>query len=126
MNGAWMSIRVAEPEIVLEEVAVAVHMSHHQLLIGELVAVHQVRVAGIVVDHQLVNLLQAVDVPLRQLLVFHSPPPVRVARGKTAVGGNGVQLFVVDEFEHRGKEVEPVVPGVLLHLALDIDQLGRQ
>jgi hypothetical protein len=49
-----------EEEVVLEEVAVAVHVGHHELLIGELgVALEQVGVAGVRVDDELVDLLRA-------------------------------------------------------------------
>ena len=91
-----------------------------------LVGLHQVGVAGIVVDHQLVDLLQPVAVALGELLVFHAEPPVRIAGRKAAVGGDGVELVVVDEFEDGREEIQPVVARVLLHLTLDLDQVGRQ
>ena len=36
---------LTEPEIVLEEVAVAVHVGHHELLIDQIIIRHQIRVA---------------------------------------------------------------------------------
>ena len=68
----------------------------------------QVGVARVVVDHQLVDLLQPVRVALGELLVLHAEPPVRIARGKAAVGRDRVELVVVDDLEDRVEEVEPV------------------
>jgi hypothetical protein len=77
-----LAVGVLEPGVVLEEVAVPVDVRHDQLLVDQRVRLHQVGVAGIVVDHQLVDLLQPVRVALRELLVLHAEAPVRVARGK--------------------------------------------
>ena len=86
---------------------------------------HQVGVAGIVVDHQLVDLLQAVGVALGELLVLHAEPPVRIARGKAAVGGDRVELVGVDHFEDRGIEIQPVAARIVFDLPLDVGQVGR-
>ena len=85
-----LAIRLAEPEIVLEEVAVAVDVRHHQLLVDQLVVRHQVGVARVVVDDHFVDLLQTVVVALAEPFVLHAEPPVRVADRKAALGGDGV------------------------------------
>ena len=54
-----------EPEVVLEEVAVGVDMRHHELLVDHRVAAQQVRVARVVVDHELVDLAEPPLVALR-------------------------------------------------------------
>ena len=84
---------------------------------------HQVGVARIVVDHQLVDLLQPVGVALGELLVLHAEPPVRIARGKAAVGRDRVELVGVDHFEDRGIEIEPIVARIALDLRLDFGQI---
>ena len=61
-----------------------------------------------------------------KLLVLHAEPPVRIAGRKPTARRNGIQLIGVDQFEDRGKEIEPVVAGVFLHFDLDLRQLGRQ
>ena len=55
-----LAVGVGEPIVVLEEVAVPVDVGHHQLLVDQPVAPHQVGVARVVVDHHLVDLLQPV------------------------------------------------------------------
>ena len=57
-----LAVRVCEPDIVLEEVAVAVDVGHHELLGQNRVRLEQVRVAGVGVDDHLVDLLKAVGV----------------------------------------------------------------
>ena len=83
-------IRLTEPIVVLKEVTMAVNVSHHKLVIGNAVASQQVRVAGIVVDHQFVDFLQSVRITFRQLFVFHPKTPVRIACRKAAVRSDGV------------------------------------
>ena len=117
---------LAEPIVVLEEVAVAVDVGHHQLLIDEVVALHQVGVARIVVDHHLVDLLQAVMVTLAEPLVFHAEPPMRIADRKARLGRDRVEIVGVDVLEDRGVEVEAVASGVALDLALHVRRVGRQ
>ena len=51
---------------------------------------------------------------------------MRIARGKSTISGNGVELVGVDQLENGREEIQAVIAGVLLHLALDFDQLRRQ
>ena len=104
----------------------AVDVGHHQLLVDELVALHQVGVARVVVDHHLVDLLQTVMVSLAEPLVFHAEPPVRIADREAALGGDRVELVGVDVLEDRRVEIEPVAAGIALDLALHGDEFGRQ
>ncbi len=83
-------------------------MGHNQLLIGRVVRPHQVGVAGIVVDYELVNFLQAVLVTLGELLVFHAESPVRIACRKATISSDFVELVVIDDFENGGIEVEAI------------------
>ena len=117
---------LAEPEIVLEEVAVAVDVGHHQLLVDQAVVRHQVGVARVVVDHHLVDLLQTVVITLAEPLVLHAEPPVRIADREAALGGDRVELVGVDVFEDRGEEIEAMAARIVLHLALHRDELRRQ
>ena len=93
------AVGLAEPEVVLEEIAVAVDVGDDQLLIDELVALLQVGVAGIVVDDHLVDAAQAVMMLLAEPLVFHAESPVRIALREAAIRGDLVHLFVVAHLE---------------------------
>ena len=101
-----------EPEVVLEEVGVAVHVGDDDLLVRERVRAHEVGVAGVVVDDELVDLLEAVLVALAQLLVLHPEAPVRVAGREAPVGGDLVERVVVEDLEEGLVEVEAVLLGV--------------
>ena len=79
-----LAVGLAEPDVVLEEVVVAVDVGHDQLLVDQLVAPQQVGVAGVVVDDHLVDLLEPVAVALGELLVLHAEAPVGIAGGKPA------------------------------------------
>ncbi len=117
---------VGEVGIVLEEVAVAIDVSHHELLIDRVIAPHQVGVAGVVVDHHLVDLRQAILVALLELFVLHAKRPVGVASGEATVGGHFVQVVSVKHFENGLVEVETVVTGIAFDLDLQIPQFGSQ
>jgi hypothetical protein len=121
-----LPIRVGKVGVVFEEVAMPVDVRHHQLLIGQFVRPHQVGKAGIVVDDQFVDFLQAVAVTLRELFVLHAEPPVRVPRRKSAVAGNLIELIGVNEFEDRREEIQPMPARVGLHASLDFGQFRRQ
>ena len=121
-----LAIGLAEPVVVLEEIAVAVDVGHHQLLIDQPVAPHQIGVARVVVDHHLVDLLQPVVVALAELLVFHAEPPVRIARGKPAAGGDRVELVGIDQLEDRGIEIQPIVTRIAFDLRLNRGEFRRQ
>jgi hypothetical protein len=121
-----LSGRLAEPKVVLEEVAVAVDVRHDELLLGQRVAAHQVRVAGVVVDHELVDLREAVGVALGELLVLHAEAPVRVARREAAVGRDHVELLAVDQLEDDLVEVEAVALRDLADLVAVLRQLWSQ
>ena len=88
---------LAEPIIVLEEIAMAVNVGHDQLVVGQPLDVQQVRVAGIVVDDQFVDLLQSVRIAFGELLVLHPESPVGIPCGEAPVGGHGMQLVGVDQ-----------------------------
>jgi len=115
---AGVQIRSAERKVVLEEVDVPHHVAHHQLLIGEAVALQQIGVRRIAVDDHLVNLREAILVALAQPFVLHAEAPMRVAIRETAVRGDLVHHVVAEHLEHDWEEVEPVAPGDLLDLLL--------
>ena len=130
---AWFAISsimrrfvLREPAVVLEEVRVAEHVGHDQLLVDRSVGLHQVGVDGVVVDDQLVDLREAVGVALGELLVVHAEAPVRVAGGEAAVGGDLVELVVVEDLEDDVVEVEAVLARVAFDLtARLVDPLGQ-
>ena len=51
-----LAVRLGEPVVLLEEVRVPVDVSHDQFLVHGVVALHQVGVARIIVDHELIDL----------------------------------------------------------------------
>ena len=59
-----LSIGVREPAIVLEEVAMPVDVRHHELLIHEWIATHQIGITRIIIDHEFVDLCQSVGILL--------------------------------------------------------------
>ena len=100
-----LAVGVAEPDIVLEEVAVRVDVGHDELLVHGGIGAHQVGVARVVVDNQFVDLGEAVAVAFGELFVFHPEPPVRVAVGEPSQRGDFVKLFAADELEDHVEEV---------------------
>src|SRR5262249_13191118 len=99
---------------------------HDRLLVDERVALQEIGVRGVVVDHHLVDLLEAILVALGEALVIHSEAPMRIARRKTAVGGDLVHLLVGQDLERRRKEIETVCAGVALDNGLDVAEVRRQ
>ena len=57
-----LAVCMRKPAVVLEEVAVPIYVSHDEFLIDQWIATHQICVARIIVDHQFVDLCQAVGV----------------------------------------------------------------
>src|SRR4029079_11651787 len=118
-----LAVGLREEVVVLEEVDVAAHVRHHRLLIDERVALEQVRVRGVGVDHHLVDLRQAPLVALGELLEVHAEAPVRVARREAAVRGDLVHRLVVEDLVDDREELETAVTGVAFDLLLDIAQV---
>ena len=108
------AIGLREPDVVLEEVAVAVHVGHDDLLVDQMIALEQVRVARVIVDDHFVDLVQSVRVALVQPLVLHSELPVGIPVRKPAIGGDHVHLFEIENFEERLVKVETIFARVLL------------
>ena len=119
-----LAVRLREPVVVLEEVAMSVDVGDDDLLIDQVVALQEVGVAGVVVDHHLVDLLETVGVPLGELIVLHAEAPVGVARRKPAVGRHLVQLVEVEDLEDRLVEVEAVLARITLHFDLNASDFG--
>src|SRR5437867_9555112 len=70
----------------------------------------EVGVAGVVVDDHLVDLLEAVAVAFRELLVLHAEPPVGVSGGEAPQRGDLGQLVVVEDLrseEHTSELQSP-------------------
>ena len=121
-----LAIGLGEPRVLLEKIAVPVNVRHHQPLIDRHVRPHQVGVARVVVDDQLVDLPEAVVVLLGELVVLHPEPPVRVARRKAPLGGDLVKPIGVHELKDRRKEIKPIRERNPLDLHLNGGQVGRQ
>ena len=120
------SICFAEPIVTLKEVAMPINMGHDQFLICQPVALHQIGIAGIVVDHHFVNFLQTVVIPLAELFVLHPKTPMRIPDWKSTFGCNRVEPIGVDHFKNRGEKVEPVATCVPFNLALHVGKVLRQ
>jgi hypothetical protein len=69
----------SEIEVVLEKIAVGIDMGHHQLLVDQVVALEEVGVAGIVVDHHFIDFGKAIGIALGNLLELHPEGPVGIA-----------------------------------------------
>ena len=123
---ARVQIGGAEGEVVLEEVDVSEHVTHHELLVRQAVAFQQVGVRGVVVDHHLVDLGQAILVALAEPLVLHAEAPMRITIGKATVGGDLVHVVVAEHLEHDRKEVETMPARDLFDLVLLVPQIARQ
>ena len=110
---------VAEVGVVLEEIAVPVDVGHDELLIDGVIAPHEVRVAGIVVDDHLVDFREAVLVAFLEFLILHPERPVRVASGEPAVRRDLVEVVGIDNLENGLVEIEAVAAGEPLDLVLE-------
>ena len=121
-----LAIRFREPDVVLEEVAVAVHVSHDDLLIHEVIAFEQIRIAWVIVDDHLINLMQPVRVALVEPLVLHAELPMRIPVRKPAVSRNHIHFFEVENLEECFKEVESVFAGVLFDFDVEPRELGSK
>ena len=118
------AIGLREPDVVLEEIAVAVDVGHHDLLVDEMIALQQIRVARVIVDDHFVDLVQAVRVALVEPLVLHAELPVGIAVRKSAIGRDHVHLFEVEDFEERLVEVEAVFARIRFDLSIEPRQFG--
>ena len=117
------AIRLGKPDIVLEEIAVPIHVRHDDFLIDQMIAFQQVGVARVVVDDHFIDLVQAVGVTLVEAFVLHAELPVGIAIGETAVGGHHVHLFKIENLEESFVEVESVLARVLLDLPIESRKL---
>ncbi len=123
---AGVEVGVAKAVVVLEEVDVRVDVRHHELLVDERVPLEEVRVRGVVVDDHLVDFREAVLVALREPLVLHAEPPVRVAVREAAVRRDLVHLVVREDLEDGGEEVEARLGGQLLDLVLLVPEVSGE
>ncbi len=113
-----LAVGLAEPQVVLEEIAVPVDVRDHQLLVDNLVGLLKVGVTGVVVDDHLVDSAQAVVMALAEALVLGTKPPVGIARGEPAIRGDLVHLLVIAHLENDREEVQAVATGALADLLL--------
>ena len=97
-----------KPSVVLEEVDVAKDMCHHELLIDDEVAVHEVRIRRVCVDHHFVDLGETELIGGLHLSVVHTETPMGVPSRKSAVGCNHVDFFVGTHLEDGFEEVQAV------------------
>ena len=100
------TIGLAKPIIIFKEIAVPVYMGYHGLLIDHIICAQKVGIAGVVVDDHLIDDRQAISIAFRESLVFHAPAPMRIARRKSTVCGNFIQLLIVYQFKDGIKEVK--------------------
>ncbi|MNT45449.1 hypothetical protein D3C72_1820340 [compost metagenome] len=110
------AIRFSEPNIVLKEIAMSVHVSHDQFLVHHGIAFHQIGIARVRVDNHFVNFRKAVFVGLRKVLVLHTEFPVRIPDGKTAVGRKLADLIVGDQFKNSFKAIKARLFGITINL----------
>ena len=69
------TVRSLEPDVVLEEVHMAIDMRHDQLLLHFAVATHEISPCGIVVDYELIDLGKPPRTAFLQALPLHAKAP---------------------------------------------------
>ncbi len=107
-----LSVGLLEVGVVAEEVAVGQDVGHHELVLQGGVGLHQEGVAGVGVDHQLVDLGEAVVVHRLHLVVRPAVGPVGEAPGEP-VGAELVHDGGGDDLEVGGVGVEPEGEGLV-------------
>ena len=121
-----LAVGAREPGIVLEEIAMPIHMRDDQFLIGHRIAGQEIGVTRIGIDHHLIDFLQSVRIAFHQLVVLGPEPPMRIPQRKAAKRGQHAHLFVIDDFKNRLEEIEPVAPRPLFDLVLSGSQRRRK
>ena len=121
-----LAIGLAEPQIVFEEVGMAVHVRDDQLLVDQLIRFLQIRIAGIIVDDHFIDPAQPVMMLLAKPFVFHSKSPMRISLGESAVCSDFVHLLVIAHLEDDGEKIEPIGTRLLADLLLGGKQLSGE
>ena len=121
-----LAVGFAEPEIVLEEVGVPEDVRHDEFLVDLGVGFLEIGVARVVVDDHLVDATEAVGVALGHLVVLGAPPPMGVADGEPAVGGDLVHGVEVEDLEDDLVEVEAVLDRLGPDVEHVLNEIGRQ
>ncbi len=120
------AIRLTEPIVVFEEVAVAINVSDYHPVVCDRVAAEKVGVTGVIVNDEFVDFLQSVGVSFGKSLVFHTETPMWIACGEATVGCDRVKLIYVDKLKDGWEVVQSVRVGVGFHFDLDVGQKLRQ
>lgn len=111
-----LAVGMGKPHIVLEEIDVAGHVSHHHLLGHIFVAFEQIGIRRVIVNHHLVDGAAGPDMALQQLIVLHAEAPMRIARREAAERRRLIERAVIEHFVNDGEEIEAVFTGNLLDL----------
>src|SRR5437667_12845881 len=86
----------------------------------------EVRVTRVSINDHFVKIVQAVDVALVEALVFQAELPVGIPVREPALGGNHVHFFEVEDLENGFVEIQSIAARVLLDVAVEPRQFGRQ
>jgi hypothetical protein len=119
-------VGVGEIEIILEEVTMGIYVSHHELLIHEIVTLKKIGITGVIIDDHFINLGQPIGVALRQSVVFHAEAPVGITARIASVSGHLIQLSIVQNLKDDLKEVQAISASVVLDLVLDLLKVSRE
>jgi hypothetical protein len=117
------AIGLAEPQVVLEKIAMPVDVRDHQFLIDERVRFLQIGIAGVVIDDHLIDSAQPIMVPLAEPLVLRAKSPVRIPLRESAIGGDLVHLLVIAHLKDDREEIQTIRARPLADLLLGREQL---
>ena len=140
MRSTWRRMRVAwfailsiilrlvfeKEKLFLKKSMCPQHVGHDHLLVDQRVALEQVGVRGVVVDDHLVDLREAIDVALGQLLEVHAEAPVRIADREAAERGDLLHALVVEDLEGRVRRNPGQSRGRSLRLRFGSRAVGGQ
>src|SRR5579859_744114 len=104
--------RVLEVHVILEHVSVAEHMRHHDLILEQVVLLHQKSIRGIGVDHQLINLAQAIIVLRFHAVVRLTARPVAETT-RQAIGAELIHDGGGHQLEMHRVRIQVEAPGNL-------------
>ena len=114
------SIGVIKIKVILEKIAMGIHVRHHQLLVNEMVAPEQIGVTRIVVNDHFVDLGKPIGIAFMDLLEIHSEGPVSVAQREAPVSRDFIHLRVIEDLEDHRKEIQSKRAGLVLDLVFHL------
>ena len=107
------SICVGKPEVVLEKFYMTIHVGNHKFLICDVISIHSVCIGWIVVNHHLLNLLQAPLIPLRQRFVLHPKSPMTIPSRDPGVSSSLVEFIKFNQLKDCIRSIRTILPDAI-------------